>query len=142
MISSYSKTDVVFSLHLRPTEKEQAILKFIVKYGRVDFKNLKYGEENPKDESDTFYFKECEDLLSVGFIMEDINQHYSFILSNTGTFFVKDNPLFKKRESNKPCCYKCGDEIKQGIEWCVGYNYCPSCKEDRLSNGEKHPFNK
>lgn len=74
--------------------KEMEIMKFVHTNGRIDFHELKYGEQNPKDETNTFFYEECWELMAYKFIEEDNFYFHSFVLADLGKQLVEDNPLF------------------------------------------------
>ena len=73
-----------------PVPMEYKILEFIFKQKEIDFTKLKYGEENPKDQTDKFEFNALIDLISFQFVEEDKQKHYSFILTEKGNFMVRN----------------------------------------------------
>lgn len=82
------------------TNKEVEIMKFISKHERIDFRELKYGEQNPKDETGTFFVEDCRDLMGQGFIEEDDNWWNSYVFTGLGKYFVEGNPLFQEETEN------------------------------------------
>jgi hypothetical protein len=82
------------------TDKEIEIMKFISKHERIDFRERKYGAENPKDESGTFFYDDCFDLIGQDFIKEDDNWWNSYVFTALGTYFVEGNHLFQEEVEN------------------------------------------
>lgn len=82
------------------TDKELEIMKFISKHERIDFRERKYGADNPKDETGTFFYDDCEDLRGQDFIEEDDNWWNSFVFTALGKYFVEGNPLFQEEKEN------------------------------------------
>lgn len=82
------------------TDTEIEIMKFISKHERIDFRERKYGKENPKDETGTFFYDDCGDLRGQGFIEEDDNWWNSYIFTALGKYFVEGNPLFQEKTEN------------------------------------------
>lgn len=80
------------------SDTEIKIMKFIFKHNRIDFRERKYGVENPKDESGTFFYDEIADLSGQGFIEEEDNWWNSYVFTSLGQYFVQDNPIFQNGE--------------------------------------------
>lgn len=72
-------------------ENEIEILSFISEKGGIYFRDLKYGEPNPLDESNTFEYQSCLDLIHHNFLKEeDMTPNY-YGLTPLGKFFLADS---------------------------------------------------
>lgn len=95
---TFEKDHLSVSKRYFPSLKEIEIMKFIFKNERIDFRARKYGEENPKDETGTFLYNECEDLIGQEFIEEDSVWWNSYIFTDLGKYYIEDNILIQGGE--------------------------------------------
>ncbi len=90
MYITFKKEERIVIKTYELSEKEMEILQFIQKNERIDFRQRKYGEENPKDETGTFQYDETTDLRVNEFIEEDDVWWNSYILTPFGKLMLED----------------------------------------------------
>ena len=73
------------------SDKEVSILQSIKQNNRIDFREQKFNVQNPYDETGTFLLNECWDLINQGFIEEDKDWHYSYILTPLGQYMMNES---------------------------------------------------